>query len=146
MRETDAEIVCGGRGFSCSLDKRTGLISRLSFGGREYLDRAMELNIWRAPTDNDMYIKKEWKRAGYDRAAARAYGTNISRTETGVLITCAMSVSAAAVQRILDIEARWQIDAAGGIFLEMSVKRDMEFPELPQVTMSAISSPSAVAA
>ena len=132
VRETDAEIVCGGRGFSCSLDKRTGLISRLSFGGREYLDRAMELNIWRAPTDNDMYIKKEWKRAGYDRAAARAYGTNISRTETGVLITCAMSVSAAAVQRILDIEARWQIDAAGGIFLEMSVKRDMEFPELPR--------------
>lgn len=92
----------------------------------------MELNIWRAPTDNDMYIKKEWKRAGYDRAAARAYGTNISRTETGVLITCAMSVSAAAVQRILDIEARWQIDAAGGISLEMSVKRDMEFPELPR--------------
>ena len=132
VQETDAEIVCRGQGFSCCFDKRTGLISRMAYGGREYFDRPVELNIWRAPTDNDMYIKKEWKRARYDKAVVRAYGTEVRRTQTEVLITCRMSVSAASVQQILDITAGWRIDAAGGVSLDMSVKKNMEFPELPR--------------
>ena len=32
-------------------------------------------SIWRAPTDNDMYIKSEWKKAHYDKAYTRAYTT-----------------------------------------------------------------------
>lgn len=39
----------------------------------KWLNHPMELNIWRAPTDNDMYIKAQWKKAHYDEAGIRAY-------------------------------------------------------------------------
>ena len=64
----------------------------------------MELNIWRAPTDNDMYIKEEWKKAHYHEAFARAYATAAGQSENEVVILTAMSVSAPTVQRILDIK------------------------------------------
>lgn len=68
VQETDTEFVLKGKDFSYTLSKRTGLFERISFAGREYLNQPMELNIWRAPTDNDMYIKTEWKKAHYDEA------------------------------------------------------------------------------
>ncbi len=49
-----------------SIDKRTALFTEMKFAGREYLNHPMELNIWRAPTDNDMYIKSECTRCGRD--------------------------------------------------------------------------------
>ena len=57
-----------GREICYTIDKRTALLQRWNFAGREYLNHPMELNIWRAPTDNDMYIKSEWKKAHYDKA------------------------------------------------------------------------------
>lgn len=51
-----------GEGFVYTYNKRNGLFESIIYRGTEYLDRPMELNIWRAPTDNDMYIKEEWKK------------------------------------------------------------------------------------
>ena len=53
VEEDDAWIVLNGDGFTYRLDKRSGLFSGLQYAGREYLNHPMELNIWRAPTDND---------------------------------------------------------------------------------------------
>lgn len=130
--ETDAFVTVKGTDFTYIYDKRTGLFSDLCYGGRKYLDRPMELNIWRAPTDNDMYIRKEWERAQYHRAYARAYETRVAGGESSVEIRSSMSLSAAAVQRILDVEAVWLIDGAGGIHADLHVRRNMEFPELPR--------------
>ena len=60
--ETDQSVILNGQNFVYVYDKRTGLFSSIRHEGRAYLDRPMELNIWRAPTDNDMYVKQEWKR------------------------------------------------------------------------------------
>ncbi len=132
ITETEEAFVLEGEAFTYCFDRRTGLFSGLQFEGREYLNRPMEVNIWRAPTDNDMYIEQEWKRAQYDRAYVRAYDAVISRTETGAEIRSHMSVAAAAVQPMMRIEAVWQVGADGGVGASLSVRRNMEFPELPR--------------
>ncbi len=132
VRETDCEVILNGPDFAYVYDKRTGLFSSIRYGDREYLDRPMELNIWRAPVDNDMYVKLEWKRAGYDRAYARAYTTSVRRTRTSVEIVSSLSLSADTVQRMMDVEAVWAVDRFGGIRADLQVKRNMEFPELPR--------------
>ena len=63
VNENDTQIHIKGREFAYTIDKRTALFTEMKFAGREYLNHPMELNIWRAPTDNDMYIKSEWKKA-----------------------------------------------------------------------------------
>lgn len=130
--ETDKEICVWGEKFEYRLDKRTGLFSSLKADGSEQLMRPMEVNLWRAPTDNDMYIKSEWYRAGYDRTTTRAYSAQVCADADKVTISCRMSVAAEAVQRILNMDTRWTIDGDGTVTLKMSVEKCPEFPTLPR--------------
>ena len=82
VNENDTQIHIKGREFAYTIDKRTALFTEMKFAGREYLNHPMELNIWRAPTDNDMYIKSEWKKAHYDKAYTRAYTTEVVQGKT----------------------------------------------------------------
>lgn len=132
VNENDTQIHIKGREFAYTIDKRTALFTEMKFAGREYLNHPMELNIWRAPTDNDMYIKSEWKKAHYDRAYTRAYTTEVVQGKHGVKITSHASVVAETVQKILDVTITWKIEAAGKINADIAVTKDDEFPELPR--------------
>ena len=132
VNENDAQIHIKGREFSYTIDKRTALFTEMKFAGREYLNHPMELNIWRAPTDNDMYIKSEWKKAHYDRAYTRAYTTEVVQGRHGVKITSHASVVAETVQKILDVMIAWKIDDIGRINADIAVTKDDEFPDLPR--------------
>lgn len=130
--ENDAAIVLEGEGFRYCLDKRTGLFTELEYGGRQSIQRPMEVNIWRAPTDNDMYIKSEWYRARYDRTSVRAYGAAVEKKDDHVRIHCPMSLAADTVQRILNMDTVWTVYENGEVDLDMSVERCPEFPMLPR--------------
>lgn len=132
VSESDDRAEIRGKDFHYVYSKKNGMFESICFAGREYLDRPMELNIWRAPTDNDMYVKDQWKRAGYDEAYVRAYTTEIHRLIDCVEIVTTASVSAAAVQRIMDVKMTWTIDGDGGILAKMDVAKDEEFPSLPR--------------
>ena len=132
VNENDTQIHIKGREFAYTIDKRTALFTEIKFAGREYLNHPMELNIWRAPTDNDMYIKSEWKKAHYDKAYTRAYMTEVVQGKHGVKITSHASVVAETVQKILDVTITWKIEAAGKIDADIAVTKDDEFPDLPR--------------
>ena len=132
VNENDTQIHIKGREFAYTIDKRTALFTEMKFAGREYLNHPMELNIWRAPTDNDMYIKSEWKKAHYDKAYTRAYTTEVVQGKHGVKITSHASVVAETVQKILDVTITWKIEAAGKIDADIAVTKDDEFPDLPR--------------
>ncbi len=132
VNENDTQIHIKGREFAYTIDKRTALFTEMKFAGREYLNHPMELNIWRAPTDNDMYIKSEWKKAHYDKAYTRAYTTEVVQGKHGVKITSHASVVAETVQKIFDVTITWKIEAAGKIDADIAVTKDDEFPDLPR--------------
>ena len=132
VNENDTQIHIKGREFAYTVDKRTALFTEMKFAGREYLNHPMELNIWRAPTDNDMYIKSEWKKAHYDRAYTRAYTTEVVQGRDGVKIISHASVVAKTVQKILDVMIAWKIDDIGRIDADIAVTKDDEFPDLPR--------------
>ncbi len=132
VSEDDIQIHIKGREFAYTIDRRTALFTEMKFAGREYLNHPMELNIWRAPTDNDMYIKSEWKKAHYDKAYTRAYTTEVVQGKHGVKITSHASVVAETVQKILDVTITWKIETAGKIDADIAVTKDDEFPDLPR--------------
>ena len=132
VNEDDTQIHIKGREFAYTIDRRTALFTEMKFAGREYLNHPMELNIWRAPTDNDMYIKAEWKKAHYDKAYTRAYTTEVVQGKHGVKIASHASVVAETVQKILDVTITWKIDASGKIDADIEATKDGEFPDLPR--------------
>ena len=108
------------------------MFEQVTIDGKEQFDAPMELNIWRAPTDNERRIKDEWIRAGYDRSHSRAYKTEWTMQEEKVQIHSRLSVSAVALQKVLEIDVAWEISGRGELSVKMHVRKDTEFPELPR--------------
>ena len=123
--------ICGNE-FTYRYDKFVGTFAALDYHGQPLLDKPMEVNLWRAPTDNDRNIKNTWMYAHYDNTITRAYKTSWEITETGITIRSVMSVSAIIVQRMVEMETVWTVDAAGVITMDMDAKRNTEFPALPR--------------
>lgn len=132
VEENDTQLIISGEDFVYVYSKLYGIFEQMTVEGENLFDRPMELNVWRAPTDNDMFLKKEWYKAMYDRAVSRAYTTICTRTDACLEIRSEMSMTAVTVQRMMNINAVWRVDSNGRIGVCMDVERNMEFPELPR--------------
>lgn len=158
ITENKKEIILTGSGFKYTFDKLTGCFKSLIKGGGEILEKPMEWNIFRAPTDNDRNIVREWRLAGYDRTVYRGFdvsaGTVYEATEEetgeaidgeavkrareiGARIECTVSAAAAHIQQILEIKAEWTVYADGGISLSAKLRKNTEMPYLPRVGLRA---------
>lgn len=158
LRRAGTSIVLEGADWRYELDTRTGLFARMSYRNRALLMRPMQIDVWRAPTDNDQYIRRDWERAQYDHASARAYdvavrtvaSSGIAQPEEGraianevdpddaclapnaVELRISMGVVAPSVQPIAHVDAVWTVHADGSVALAMDVARDTAFPFLPR--------------
>ena len=132
VEEGPRYLTLSGSNFTYTYDKFGGTFVSMEFGGEKLLDKPMNVNIWRAPTDNDRSLKHTWFHAKYDRSITRAYTTSYEITDAGVTLRSTMSVSAIIVQRMLDLQTVWTVDASGVVTVEMDVKRNPEFPALPR--------------
>jgi len=94
----------------------------------------MEVNLWRAPTDNDAIIKNEWRKAEYDRAGTRALSSQLQTDQDRGLTTIKAELSLVApfIQPMGSILATWTLSDQGGLDLKMELHRDPEFPYLPR--------------
>lgn len=132
ISEEDSSLRLKGSNFLYVYSKKTGLFEKMEFDGKELLDHPMNINIWRAPTDNDRNIKTEWLRAHYNQTITRAYQTIFEHLDFGVKISCVSSLLAPTIQRIMDINTVWTVRNNGEIDISISVKQNKEFPELPR--------------
>ena len=132
IEEDDRYLTVSGMNFSYTYHKFTGCFKDMFFENGSLLDRPMEINIWRAPTDNDSDIKKAWMEAHYHKAISRAYETAVEVKNDRVEIKTVMSITAAPVQRMMNINALWTIWQTGAVDVKLDVKKDGEFPELPR--------------
>ena len=132
VEEDDSTITIFTPAFRYVYDKCKGIFAEMICHNRQLLERPMEYNIWRAPTDNDRNIKNTWTRAKYDRTSYRAYKTTVSEEETCVRIQTTLSMSAISIQRILYIQANWLISADGTVDVKLDVQKDPVFPFLPR--------------
>ncbi|MCS7060093.1 MAG: glycoside hydrolase family 2 TIM barrel-domain containing protein [Anaerolineae bacterium] len=67
VRELRTAIEIEGRAFKLVFDRWSGTISKWIHAGLDLLTAGPRVQVWRAPTDNDVYIAREWRQAGYDR-------------------------------------------------------------------------------
>lgn len=128
----DCRIRVWSETFSYTLDRRTGLFTELCREGQDLLTHPMQLNIWRAPTDNDMNIRNDWKNAHYHEAYTRAYRTECAQQEREVTIRAHVGIVADTVQKILDVQICWTIRADGAIRAQIEAVKDPVFPDLPR--------------
>lgn len=132
ISESDTEFVISGSNFEYTFDRNTGNFAGIVVDGQELLAAPCDKTIWRAPTDNDRNIKREWIRAHYDMVSERTYETSCIIKNDLAVITCTSCLSAPTVQPVLRINAEWTVSAEGTITAGMHVTKNPEFPVLPR--------------
>ena len=132
VEETDRYITLSNSTFSYRYDKFKGMFSGMTYQGKQLLDKPMDLNIWRAPTDNDQYLKRRWMDAHYDKAIARAYRTSHVVSDGEIQIHTNASIASRYLQKFMDIELDWTISNNGAVTVSILSRRNMEFPDLPR--------------
>ncbi|MBQ4505174.1 MAG: DUF4981 domain-containing protein [Firmicutes bacterium] len=132
VSEGERYITVSGENFRYLYDTFKGMFSEMIFEGKSLLDRPMDLNIWRAPTDNDRKLKEHWYAARYDRAVTRAYRTHYVAADSEIRIHSDASISAPSVQRFMNVEIDWTVSVNGAVTMNLLADRNMEFPELPR--------------
>ena len=132
VTENDRYMMISAPSFTYEYDKLTGMFTKMNFRGQELIDRPVNFNIWRAPTDNDRKLKLHWMAAYYDHAVTRAYNTHYMAVDSEVRIHSDVSIAGISVQKIMDIDLDWTVSATGEITVDVLAKRNMEFPELPR--------------
>lgn len=121
-------IVISGSGFEYIFDRAKGNFEKL--GGA--VTRRVEWNVWRAPTDNDRNIAREWREAGYDRETDYVYGCSYDMSGNSVTIKCHSALIPVCQRKTVDINAEWTVYSNGTIdlFARCSVTDGM--PVLPR--------------
>ncbi len=128
VQDNETNINISGKDFSYIYNKLTGEISI----NESIIKTPLQWNIWRAPTDNDQNIAKQWRDCGYDRAYSRAYKTDIQKIKNAVIITSDLAIVTDIIERITDIKAAWTIYADGTIGLKAECKTNDKLPYLPR--------------
>ena len=132
LMESDRSVVIIGNNFRYTFNKMTGVFDKMVYQNNVVLEKPMNYNIWRAPTDNDRNVRHKWEEAGYDRTLSRSYNTHVFKESGNVRIITELSLLAVHIQRILSISTEWNIAENGLISVNMQVERNMEMPFLPR--------------
>lgn len=131
--ETDLNVTVAGKAFTYVWSKLTGTFEALICGGSSLLERPMEWNVWRAPTDNDATIRHAWEKAGYNRFMVRTQDVRVQAQASGVSLQAQVVLAAVHRQPFLRMEAKWHIGQDGTISLQLACLRDTAFPYLPRL-------------
>ena len=119
-----------------TISRSSGLITSIISGGREMLKTPISLTVWRAPTDNDRYIKNEWMKQGYDRAITFCHYTRLIGSEENPVVETKLSLGAAARFEILSAKVTYSFGAADGVKISMDVNVAGSAEHLPRFGVS----------
>ena len=126
-------LVIEGDGFIYQLDTLAGLFTSLKVRDKELLDRPVDFNLWRAPTDNDTPGIDIWKLERLDHTATRAYEVTWKTVREAVEISIRQSVAAMSNQPVLRMNNKITVFADGRILLSVHADKDPEYRTLPRI-------------
>lgn len=127
-----AKIVCDGElatvkgeGFEYQFDLHYGALSKLD----GLLCSHIELTLWRAPTDNDRNIKRQWYEENYHRMHNKVYETSVE----GNKITVKSALSPVSRMPVFKYETTYTFYADGQIDVELNGVRDNKAEYFPRL-------------
>ncbi len=132
VEENDARVQITGDGFSHIFDKNRAAFRQLNFNGEKLFAAPMQFNVWRAPIDNDRYIKSEWYSKGYNRKKVRVYSTDVDITMGCCVIEQEISFVTYGQCPTLRARVRWTVNRAGDVTLCASAVLKEAEPYLPR--------------
>lgn len=135
VREERNRLVVAGEGWDLGFDTVHGRLDRWSLDGLALLSSGPQVDIWRAPTDNDRNIKQRWRESGYDRMTTRLDRLRVSRPgDRVVVVEVDSSMGAACRIAPLRVSQRYAVYGSGDVLLTTRIAiAGRNLPSLPRL-------------
>ncbi len=127
-------LVVRGEDFRLAFDTFYGALTAWEFAGMSLLTAGPKLNVWRAPTDNDVHIAKEWAKAGLDRLQRRVSRVELVRADERVVqLEVAASLAPVFLRPAFDVTTLYTIYGSGDVVIRTHVMPLGTLPVLPRL-------------
>ncbi|MBE5949548.1 MAG: beta-galactosidase [Lachnospiraceae bacterium] len=130
--ETEKAYILNGEKFRYVFGKKEGMWLALEKDGYELLESPMEYNIFRAPTDNDRNIIREWKRFDYEHICVKVTETECKNDKDAVSIKATLRLAPMSQTVLLQIDSEWTVYPDGTIDCRIEGKKNKEYVFLPR--------------
>ncbi|QNM84310.1 DUF4981 domain-containing protein [Polaribacter pectinis] len=138
------DILISSAHFQLQFDKKQGVITSYKIDTIEYLEKGPQLNIWRAPTDNDGGYKNMWRNksnqdavkwidAGFEGATLQVNTVNIDKSDSNVIINVEGVLVGSNTNNLATISQKYTINGNGEIHLNTLFNPLKELPVLPKL-------------
>ena len=108
-------------------NKRLSAFDSIRLGGRELLEKPVQFNFFRAPTDNDV-MKNDWYRAHLNDFTVRNYGVDVTSGADFAEITLRQSFGWSIDKPFARMDVRYRISGAGlDISCDAEISDKVEF-------------------
>ncbi len=81
VAENGITLRLAGADFEMEFDRIHGRICKWTSEGGDVVSAGPQLQLWRAPTDNDMYIQKQWRESGLDQLQHRTDAVTVEQLD-----------------------------------------------------------------
>lgn len=129
-----SSILLAGEEFAIEFDAHAGTFSSWRYQGLELLTSGPRLHIWRAPTDNDVNIAREWRRAGLDRLEQQTHHVTLEALRPqAARITVDAALATYSMTPRFTCRYIYTIYGSGDVLIETMLTPAEGLPNLPRV-------------
>jgi hypothetical protein len=137
VAETNGTLTAQGEEFRVTFDRFRGAIAAWEYQGQSLLDgedAGPRFNAWRAPTDNDVWMAQEWRKAGLDRLQQRVRRFAWEQPEEAVVQVTVETVEAPySLLPAFALVYRYTLYGSGEISLNLEVAPRDGLCNLPRI-------------
>ena len=150
LNSTGGEIKVSGPNFEISFDQSNGTLKEWTADGERLIESGPQLNVWRAPTDNDGFKTPgidwvpnkdlaQWQRAGLDALSHTSESVTVEQTRPQeIQVTIQTVVGSEKHPNAFEHQHIYTIRGDGSIELEnrLSIAAEVKVENLPRVGLS----------
>ncbi len=140
LKESRKETTIKGIDFNLVFDKERAQIVSLKYKGFELVKSGPTLNIWRAPTDNDIpRMAPKWRSFGLDRIEHQVKMVEVEKVSTkAIRIIVTANAHAPDVADGFNYQFQYIIYGSGDVVISADVAPSEKFPPLPRIGLKFI--------
>ncbi len=120
-----------------TVSRQNGLITSIVSGGKEYLCAPLRPVIWRAPTDNDRWVKNHWRNVGMSAdMQIKCYRTALKQDGPDLICTADLSLGARRCVPLVYLNITYRF-TANGLYVDCHTQLRNELGGLPRFGFEA---------
>lgn len=124
---------------SLTIDRESGFITRISDNGADMLSSPVKPNVWRAPTDNDMYVRKKWESYGLDKVVFECDECDVEKqTDDEITVVSKLLMGTPLKRGFATLLQHVTLCSNGEILYEIAADIREDFESLPRFGLEIV--------